>query len=107
MRPPRLIEQESKIVKQSEAQRLAASRLLGGLLIALALALSAIAQSGKPSATEPFSPPTGPFAVGTHEYLWIDQNRDEPFTKDTADRRHLLARVWYPAEATPGKETAR
>jgi predicted dienelactone hydrolase len=39
--------------------------------------------------------------------LWIDQNRGEPFTKDPADRRRLLARLWYPAEATTGKEVAR
>ena len=58
------------------------------------------AQDGKPSVTAPFTPPKGPFAVGTHEYLWIDQNRPETFTKDPADRRHLLVRVWYPAERT-------
>jgi predicted dienelactone hydrolase len=56
--------------------------------------------------TNPFPKPTGPFAVGMHEYLWIDQSRDEAFTKDPSDKRHLLVRVWYPAEATPGKETA-
>jgi dienelactone hydrolase len=39
--------------------------------------------------------------------LWIDQNRREPFTKDPADRRRLLARIWYPAEATKGKEAAK
>src|SRR5215510_2584534 len=66
----------------------------------------ALAQDGKPSPKAPFAPPKGPFAVGTHEYLWIDQNRGETFTKDPADRRHLLARVWYPAEGTPGKEAA-
>jgi dienelactone hydrolase len=47
--------------------------------------------------TRPFPKPTGPFEVGMHEYLWIDQNRDETFTKDPSDKRHLLVRVWYPA----------
>jgi len=60
------------------------------------------AQSAKPSPTAPFVPPRGPFAVGTHEYLWVDQNREEPFTKDPADRRHLLVRVWYRADKTAG-----
>jgi predicted dienelactone hydrolase len=60
------------------------------------------AQSPKPSLTAPFISPSGPFAVGTHEYLWVDQNREEPFTKDPADRRHLLVRVWYPADKTDG-----
>jgi predicted dienelactone hydrolase len=39
--------------------------------------------------------------------LWIDQHRREPFSKDPAERRRLLARVWYPAEATTGKKAAR
>ena len=64
----------------------------------------AFAQSGKPTVTAPFVPLKGPFAVGTHEYLWIDQNRPETFTKDPADRRHLLVRVWYPAERTPAAD---
>jgi pimeloyl-ACP methyl ester carboxylesterase len=38
--------------------------------------------------------------------LWVDQDREEPFTKDAADRRHLLARVWYPSEEVPAKEPA-
>jgi len=103
MRQTGFDEREARIVKRS---RLITSRLLAGLLVALVVIPVAGAQSWKPSATEPFSPPTGPFAVGTHEYLWIDRNRAEPFTKDPADRRRLLARVWYPAEAN-GQETAR
>ena len=77
-----------------------------GLLVALALLLHAAAQGIKPVSTAPFPRPTGSFAVGTHEYLWVDQSREEPFTKDPADRRHLLVRVWYPAEPVPGKESA-
>ena len=77
------------------------------MLVTFALVFLAVAQTPNPPPTEPFSPPTGRFAVGTHEYLWIDQNRGEPFTKDPADRRHLLARVWYPAEATTGSERAK
>jgi predicted dienelactone hydrolase len=57
-------------------------------------------QNPKPSSTAPFAPLNGSFAVGTHEYLWIDQNRGETFTKDQTDRRHLLVRVWYPADKT-------
>src|SRR5262245_2267750 len=66
----------------------------------------AFAQSGKPTVTAPFVPLKGPFAVGTHEYLWVDQNRAETFTKDPSDRRHLLVRVWYPAEPTPALQPA-
>ena len=78
----------------------------GCLLAALSLVVQVAAQGGNPAPTRPFAPPAGPFAVGMHEFLWVDQKREEPFTKDPADRRHLLVRVWYPAEPTPGKEPA-
>ena len=77
------------------------------LLIVMLFSLQfGLAQTAKPTVTAPFVPLRGPFAVGTHEYLWIDQNRAEPFTKDPADRRHLLVRVWYPAERTGATEPA-
>ncbi|MGH8251033.1 MAG: alpha/beta hydrolase family protein [Steroidobacteraceae bacterium] len=64
-------------------------------------AVVASEQAAEPAAaTAPFAAPEGPFAVGTHEYLWVDPNRGEPFTKDPNDKRHLLARIWYPAEKT-------
>ncbi len=107
MQETRNIEREHRVIKGRRAPSLIATALLNGLFIAGILLLPAIAQNDKPAASEPFSPPTGPFAVGTHEYLWIDQKRDEPFTKDPTDRRRLLARVWYPAEAVAGKEKAR
>src|SRR5215813_4098581 len=76
------------------------------VLVTFALFIQSFSQSNKPDPKAPFLPPAGQFAVGTHEYLLVDQRRDEPFTKDTSDRRHLLVRVWYPAEKVPGKEPA-
>jgi predicted dienelactone hydrolase len=46
----------------------------------------------------PFPKLTGPYPIGTHDYFWIDQNRDELFTTDPKDKRHLMVQVWYPAE---------
>jgi dienelactone hydrolase len=79
---------------------------LCGLSILLALGGSFVARSDEPLkiATAPFLPPTGPYAVGTHEYLWVDQSRQDPFTKDPKARRHLIVRVWYPALAVAGAE---
>jgi predicted dienelactone hydrolase len=54
----------------------------------------------------PLSPLKGTYAVGVHEVLWIDQKRDEPFTKDLNDRRHVLARIWYPADKSTGLDQA-
>jgi dienelactone hydrolase len=107
MAQKRKIERGDRLAKSSNLPNQVTITLLSGLLMVFGLFVPTFAQSDKPSATAPFSPPKGPFAVGTHEYLWIDQKRDEPFTKDPTDRRRLLARVWYPAEKVPGKEAAR
>jgi hypothetical protein len=79
-----------------------------GLSIMLVFCCSFVARSDDPLkiANTPFLSPTGPYAVGTHEYLWIDQSRQDPFTKDPKARRHLIARVWYPAVAAAGTEKA-
>jgi hypothetical protein len=81
---------------------------LCGLSILLALGGAFAARSDEPLkiATAPFLPPAGPYAVGTHEYLWIDQSRQDPFTKDPKARRHLIVRIWYPAATVPGAEKA-
>jgi predicted dienelactone hydrolase len=81
---------------------------LCGLSILLAICGPIVAKSDDPLkvATAPFLAPTGPYAVGTHEYLWIDENRQDPFTKDSKVRRHLIVRVWYPAVAVAGAEKA-
>jgi dienelactone hydrolase len=81
---------------------------LCGLSILLALGGAFASWSDEPLkiATAPFLPPTGRYAVGTHEYLWVDQSRQDPFTKDPKARRHLIVRVWYPAAAVPGAEKA-
>ncbi|SDZ26136.1 Predicted dienelactone hydrolase [Evansella caseinilytica] len=50
--------------------------------------------------------PTGPYAIGTTEYHWVDQNREETNSADPTDRRELLVRVWYPAEVTAEAEKA-
>ncbi|NEZ45221.1 hypothetical protein GQA12_27445 [Paenibacillus alvei] len=44
-----------------------------------------------------FNKPTGPFMVGTTLYHWVDDRREEPFTKDPNDRRELMVQMYYPA----------
>jgi len=53
-----------------------------------------------------FARPTGPYAVGTYDWLWVDHQRPEPYTKDPADKRKLPVQVWYPADAAPGAPRA-
>jgi hypothetical protein len=39
------------------------------------------AQTATPSVPDhPFIPLKGPYAVGVHEFLWVDQQREETFT---------------------------
>jgi predicted dienelactone hydrolase len=50
-----------------------------------------------------FLKPTGPFAVGTHDMVFIDSKRPETLTKDPSDRRHVPVQIWYPAEPSAGE----
>jgi predicted dienelactone hydrolase len=73
-------------------------RLLPFILIAgSAATVAAQTPARPPIPAEPFAAPGGPYAVGTREFHWIDSGRAEIFTKDTADRRHVMVQVWYPA----------
>lgn len=47
-----------------------------------------------------FDKPTGPYAVGTFDTVWVDVRRDEILTKSPNDKRNVPVRVWYPAKAT-------
>jgi predicted dienelactone hydrolase len=46
-----------------------------------------------------FPPPTGPFAIGTLTYRWVDTARSEAFVADPRARRELMVQIWYPAQA--------
>jgi pimeloyl-ACP methyl ester carboxylesterase len=53
-----------------------------------------------------FPAPTGRYGIGTVTYHWVDQSRPELFTADPADRRELIAQIWYPAAPAPGADRA-
>lgn len=46
-----------------------------------------------------FPKPTGPYAIGTLTYHWVDNSRPEIFTADPNDHRELMAQIWYPVSA--------
>lgn len=54
----------------------------------------------------PFAEPLGSYGVGTLDWLWVDQRRSEPYTKDPNDRRKLPVQVWYPADSVTGRAGA-
>jgi predicted dienelactone hydrolase len=53
-----------------------------------------------------FPRPTGPYAIGTTTYHWVDTSRPELFTTDPNDHRELMAQVWYPAKSEPSAPRA-
>ncbi len=69
------------------------------------LAVSAVATASLAGATAwalpalELPPPSGPHAIGARDVQW-DTGREESFTTDPNDTRMLVARVWYPTEAS-------
>ena len=53
-----------------------------------------------------FPKPTGPYAIGTLTYHWVDTSRPELFTTDPNDHRELMAQIWYPAKNEPSAPLA-
>jgi sulfatase modifying factor 1 len=87
-------------------------KIFAALLSACALQPAAVprassaAQSEKPPAAVAVLPrPTGPHAVGTVTYRWPDAGRPEISTEAPADRREVIAQVWYPA--SPRRDVRR
>jgi predicted dienelactone hydrolase len=40
--------------------------------------------------------PSGPYAVGTEIFRWVDEARAEPATPLLDDKRNVIAQTWYP-----------
>jgi len=78
-------------------------RVATGLVLALAALLFAVAAL-LPAALPMFRfpAPSGPYAVGTLTYHWVDRSRAD-FGAPNAPRE-LMAQIWYPAVPTPGAE---
>lgn len=45
-----------------------------------------------------FPQPSGPYAIGTVTYHWVDLDRLELFSPEPDDHRELMVQIWYPAE---------
>jgi predicted dienelactone hydrolase len=80
-------------------------RIIKGMGAVLGLAAVAVA-AALPALFPVFSlpEPTGPYAVGTTHFEWVDDAREELFTADPADHRDLPVQVWYPAEKADGAQ---
>ncbi|MCU6712092.1 dienelactone hydrolase [Paenibacillus sp. J5C_2022] len=47
--------------------------------------------------------PTGQYAIGTEQFHWIDEAREETFDDQPEGNRELIVQLWYPAERTSGQ----
>jgi predicted dienelactone hydrolase len=72
----------------------------GALLLAISIALPVLLPVFH------FPKPSGPYAIGTLTYHWVDTSRPELFTPDPNDHRELMAQVWYPAQGEPAAPRA-
>jgi dienelactone hydrolase len=68
-----------------------------GRLALIGLVLAAIAPFALMLPVPALTRPDGPHIVGTEIFRWVDAARDEPRTPDPADRRNVIAQIWYPA----------
>lgn len=87
-------------------------RIGGGKKLVMALQSAALLMLAAVSAALPllmpvfsFVPPSGPYAVGTTVYHWVDESRAEPYSDNPEDRRELMVQVWYPAGQAGGKRS--
>jgi hypothetical protein len=68
---------------------------LGALGLVVAIALPIILPVFR------FPPPSGPYAIGTLTYHWVDTDRPEIFSANPQARRELMVQIWYPAMGDP------
>ncbi len=61
------------------------------------VAVSIINISHAISILKPFPPQTGPYQVGTQAIEWIDQKRAEAYADNPAEKRRIVAHIYYPA----------
>ena len=73
---------------------------LGALGLAIAAALPMLVPVFR------FAHPSGPYAISTLTYHWVDASRAEAFAADFKERRQLMVQVWYPAQTNPSAQRA-
>ncbi|WP_336086949.1 alpha/beta hydrolase family protein [Nocardia sp. SSK8] len=47
--------------------------------------------------------PSGPYAVGSEIFRWVDESRGEPAT-EADDRRNVVVQAWYPTTVGSGRQ---
>lgn len=76
--------------------------ILMGLSGLLLVAITAVLPAALPIPR--LAPPSGPHAIGTATYYWVDNSREETFGPDPGGPRELMVQIWYPAETVEDAE---
>jgi len=90
------------IIKRKEASRSRTAVTVQAMLLTVYLLVSVAPPALLPVFS--FEEPTGPYVVGTTVYHWVDDERRETYSDNTADKRELMAQIWYPAAKGVGEE---
>ncbi len=61
-------------------------------------AISPVQTQNSNTTKKVFPKPAGPYNIGTQNFYWIDESRNETFTKDPIDKRRTMVQVWYPTD---------
>src|SRR5580658_10755184 len=77
-----------------------AGRVAGAFLALLLFAAAIFFATGFPVFHDPTT--TGPYAVGTTRFYFVDSSRRDPFAPTPDTPRELVAAAWYPTEPGSG-----
>ncbi|MCC6771250.1 MAG: hypothetical protein IT360_08565 [Gemmatimonadaceae bacterium] len=76
------------------------ARRVGGVLVVLVAVASAGAALAFPIFSLP--EPSGAYKIGTRWLTLVDSSRTEDLTPDPSDLRHVVVRLWFPADSEVG-----
>ena len=79
---------------------------LTGLLLMSTLIYAQVGFVYEPTRRVDLPQPSGPYAIGTKVFHWVDTSREETLTSDPNDVREIMVQLWYPATDTLGAQPA-
>lgn len=85
-----------KVIDPAQPARLSFLRVMGFLAITMLLVMGWVLPMALPVFSLP--EPSGIFSVGT-QMVYVQTEQDEIISKDPADKRELMLKIWYPSEA--------
>ncbi len=79
---------------------------LTGLLLMSTLTYAQVGSVRETTRRIDLPQPSGPYAIGTRVFHWVDTSREETLTSDPDDVREIMVQLWYPATDAAGAQPA-